>query len=108
MGTLVSVIVVAGGVILSTIFLPSSNPDATHAAGTLLFGNIPITDLPDGLFKNLLTFWESLNVTFNGVLETLGNTLLDVIGFSPLSIFIGGGLAAYIGYVVVRWVLNPS
>lgn len=93
------------GLGVAMITIPSSNPEATHGL-TELLGSVYLEDLPDGLFRNLLTFFESLKSTYLGVFEVLGNGFVNVIGASPISIFIGAGLSIYIGYVCVKFVVG--
>lgn len=104
MGT---VLVIAGvvGLAIGLISIPSSNPAETHGL-TELFGSVYLEDLPDGLFRNLLTFFESLRSTYINVFDLLGNTFVSSLGYSPLSVFIGAGLGAYVSYVCLKFVVG--
>ena len=99
------VISVAAG-LLFLVTLPSSDPESTHGIVSQLFGSVYLEDLPDGIFKTLLTFFESLTSAFVDIFSFIGNTGVDVLGFTPLSIFIGAGLSSYLVYVAAKWLIG--
>ena len=102
MTTLAFCLAVVGGLVF-VVTLPSSNTDGFTS---ILFGSVYLEDLPDGIFKTLLTFFESLTSAFVDIFDFIGNTGVSVLGYSPLSIFIGAGLSAYLGYVAVKWLIG--
>ena len=48
----------------------------------------------------------SLTSAFVDIFSFIGNTGVDVLGFTPLSIFIGAGLSSYLVYVAAKWLIG--
>lgn len=69
-----------------------------------------IDDLPAGLFRTLLEFWETLRVTYYGVLEVVTSFAVSIPGsdteLSLFTVMFGGGLIFYISYVVIKWLIG--
>jgi hypothetical protein len=118
MATAIIVGLVIGGIVggFSCLLfdLPTEFTNAVATAydlmstGTALEGTVYLTDLPDGIFKDILTFWESMRIAYGEAFEFLGNFGVTILGYSPISVFLGSGLTVYFAYTMLKWCVGKT